>query len=418
MENSAPPVSDFLHGNPQIIIKKKMIGNGKSPNQGIKLTNLFQSGFLAEYFSYAEPLTDAPTQFHIPIALCTLSTVVGNNIFLQIGDKRLYPNIWALILAPSSTHRKSSSIQIGLNLIRQVDRSLVLPNEFSIESFLEHLALQSQGILSYSEFSSLLEVCQRSYMIGLKSILADLYDCRPWFTRKLKKSEFTIENGCLSLIGASTIDWLIEGLREGDIRGGFMARFLYFPSSEKTKSLPIPPKADELQKQELVRNLVELRQIKGEMELSKEARACFEDWYVQNEKDLVGEVRSDLLSSFFNRLPDYCWKIAMLYTVLVHGDLTISGEAVSRAIALIEYLKSSIRRLVDEEFEFTEEGRNKKKLYRIIKDHASRNFPIDHSTLLRNSHIPARKFKEAINTLYEEGKLLPSNGDGRYCPAG
>lgn len=109
-------------------------------------------------------------------------------------------------------------------------------------------------------------------MAGLKGLLTDLYDCPPRFTRKLKKGEFVIENGFLSLIGASTIDWLINGLREGDIRGGFLGRFLYFIASKKMKSLPIPPKPDDLLRANLLDELKTLEAIKGEMEISPEGR--------------------------------------------------------------------------------------------------------------------------------------------------
>ncbi|NCU27997.1 DUF3987 domain-containing protein, partial [Candidatus Nomurabacteria bacterium] len=313
--------------------------------------NIFPEGFIRNYFNYAEPLTDAPSQFHIPTALIALSTAIGNNVYLPLGDKKLFPNIWALIIAPSSTHRKSSALQIGLNLIRQLDKKLVYPSEFSQEAFFELLSTQPQGVLAYSEFSVLLEMSQRSYLVGIKETLTDLYDCRPWISKKLKAQEYTIVDGCLSLIGASTVDWLIGQMKEGDIRGGFLARFLYFPASKKTKSLPIPPKADPAKREALVRELEGIREaFKGEMEISPEARACYEEWYLGSEKALDGEIRSDLLSSFFNRLPDYCWKIAMLYTVSVEKKLTISGVAVSRAIALTEYLKSSIKQLVEEKF--------------------------------------------------------------------
>ena len=98
-------------------------------------------------------------------------------------------------------------------------------------------------------------------------------------------------------------------------------------------------------------------------------------------------------------------------------NLVISGKAISRAVALTEYVKSGIRHLVQEELEFSEEGRNKKNILRLIGRYfETRNTPINHSTLLRNSHLPAKKLREATEALAAEGKLLPPNGDGRYWP--
>ncbi len=375
------------------------------------------SGFIADYINYAEPLTDAPVEFHIATAICTLSTAMSNKIFLPLGDKRLYPNVWALVLAPSGTHRKSSSIQIGLNLIRDLDRKLLLPRDFSIEAFLEGLSENPTGILAFSEFAALLEMGQRSYMIGLRSILTDLYDCPPWFTRKLKGKEFTIENACFSLIGASTIDWLIESLKEGDVKGGFLARFLFFPSSRKTKILPIPPRADEYQKSLLVAELKKIQRFAGECSYSEGAKDVYDDWYRAHDAHMQREVQLELLSSFYNRIPDYLWKISMLISVSVEGTLTISAESVSKGVILVEYLKQSIKTLVEEEFEFSKEGRNKKKLFKMAKDYLEKhNRVINHSTLLRNSHMNAKELKEAANALVEEGRFMPPNGDTCYWP--
>lgn len=399
MENRET-VTSSMHGDNLVNVELK------SEHLAREAANFFPRGFIKKYFEYAEPLTDAPPQFHIPTALTVLSTAVGNKVYLQLGDKRLYPNIWALILAPSSTHRKTSSMEMGLNLIRGLDPKLLMPNDFSLEALLEHLTTQPQGIMSYSEFSILLEMCNRTYLAGLKEILTDLYDCRPLFTRKLKTAEFTIQNPCLSLIGASTTEWLVNKMSEGDIRGGFMARFLYFPAARKVKSLPIPPKVDEKQKLQLIEELRSLQAFTGEMAYSDEARVIYEEWYRKNEKSVENEIRSDLLSSFFNRLPDYCWKLAMLYAISVEGTMTISGKAMSDMIALTEYMKHSIRGLVGE-FEFSEEGQNKKKVLKIVRNYQeNRKEMMPYSLLLQHSHLKAQKLKEALSALVDEKQIV------------
>lgn len=372
-----------------------------------QVNRFFPAGFVADYFKYAEPLTDAPPQFHLPVALCVFSTIIGNKVHLALGAQKLYPNIWALVLAPSSTHRKTSSLEMGLGLIRSFNPKRIMPNDFSTEAFLAHLAANPQGVMAFSEFSILLEICQRTYAGGLKELLTDLYDCRPSYIRKLSEKEYVINNPCLSLIGASTVEWLVNKINEGDIRGGFMARFLYFPASKKIKSLPIPPRANEQERDALIEALKGIEAaFEGEMTYSDEARAIYEEWYLENEKSIENEIRSDLLSSFFNRLPTYCWKLAMIYAISVERSMTISGEAMSAMIALTEYMKQNIRQLVGE-FEFTEEGQNKKKILRIVGNYQAKNKGMmPYSLLLQHSHLKAQKLKEALSALVDEKQII------------
>ena len=66
-----------------------------------------KKGLFRHYVEWAEPVTDAPIDFHVAASLALAGTIAGRKISLDRGHGRLYPNIWALILAPSSFFRKS-----------------------------------------------------------------------------------------------------------------------------------------------------------------------------------------------------------------------------------------------------------------------------------------------------------------------
>ena len=159
-----------------------------------------------------------------------------------------------------------------------------------------------------------------------------------------------------------------------------------------------------------------LQKFTGGMSLSDEARACYEDWYHQHFKGFELLINRELLGGFFNRLPDYCFKIAMLYAISVEQSMSISGAAMSRAIALADYFRDHIKELIGE-LQFTEEGKNKRKVFNAICNHFLRNGrPMEYSHLLRNAHVgDAKKLKETLAVLIDEGKIV-QEADGRYWP--
>src|SRR5262245_63461519 len=67
-------------------------------------------GVLRDYDRVWTSTSDAPREYQLACGLATLAAVVENRIYLPFGGDRIYPNLWILVLGPSSFFRKTSSI--------------------------------------------------------------------------------------------------------------------------------------------------------------------------------------------------------------------------------------------------------------------------------------------------------------------
>lgn len=118
------------------------------------------SGVLEDYEAYWIPTTDAPRVYLVAGALVVVAAIVESKVYLPFGGDRLNPNLWALILGPSSFYRKSTCITKARRTIARLSekdqQSILLPDEFSREAFLKRLSERGQGLLTYSEFSGAL----------------------------------------------------------------------------------------------------------------------------------------------------------------------------------------------------------------------------------------------------------------------
>jgi hypothetical protein len=376
------------------------------------------SGTLRLYEDYWLPTTDAPREYNIACGLAAHAALIGSNLYLPFGGQQLRLNLWALILGPSSDFRKSTTINQGRRTIRrlydgQTDAAPLLPDEFSREALLSRLSERPQGLLTYSEFSGALATFGRDYMSGTKETLADLYDGPPTYERTVGARTFTIQNACLSILAASQTEWFLEKLKAGDVRGGFLARFTFWPAFVKKYTVALPPEPDARVGSALIGGLNEIRQVKGVVELNGEIRRRYERWVLSHEKELQGIERVADISPFWCRLSVTTLKLAAILQVSHDRERVVSRDCLDRAIGLTEYLKASLRYLFAEEFAFSKSMQERQRVLRYVRDHAG----CKRRDILRNCNLILKELWPILGSLKEEGRISEAGGE-TYWPEG
>jgi hypothetical protein len=363
------------------------------------------SGIIPDYEECWIQTTDAPRVYHVACAFAVLSTIVERKVYLPFGGERLYPNLFALLLGPSSFYRKSTTIAKAKKTIAKLfhddTHGPLLPDEFSREALLKRLSERAQGLLSYSEFSGALAVFSRDYMLGTKELLADLYDCPDKYTRVVGAQTFTLHDVHLTILAASQTDWFLEKLKAGDVRGGFLARFSFWPAFEKPNFLAVPDEPDRAVAARLVSALNRVRQVSGPAVLEKVQQKRYSAWVEQHERELNGASHVGELSPFWSRLSITTLKFAILIQLAHDQTLTISPAALESAIELTDFLKASLRYLFAEEFAFTEPMRNRQKILRLVRARPG----IERRDLMRAASLLVRDFEQVVSTLSAEERI-------------
>jgi hypothetical protein len=366
------------------------------------------------YEAHWTPTTDAPREYLVPSGLAVIGTVLGTRAYLPFGGDRIMPNLWQIILGPSSTYRKSTTVKQARRTLTRLSEgqphALLFPDEFSKEALVAHLAESPQGLLTYSEFSGALAGFSRDYMSGTKELLADLYDSPPKYERLVGKTHITATNVCLSILAASQTDWLLEKLKESDVRGGFMARFTYWPAFTKRRFLAIPPEPDAKIGRELVKRLNALRQLEGPLVLPSSVQDRYTAWLRQHEQDLDALPRAGQLGPFWSRLGMTTLKLALILHVSTAGTLRMDDAALDSAIGLAEFLKRALAHLFEEEIAFTADMRNRQKVLQAIRRHPGIAF----RDLSRSCSLLKRSLDAVLETVLAEG--LVEVREKRYWP--
>src|SRR5690606_28183816 len=80
-----------------------------------------REGLLARYLDVFGPTTDAPYQYHVFSAFALMASLLGRRVWVRDGAGKLYPNLFVLLLGPSSLYRKSTCIGIAQDSARSVE---------------------------------------------------------------------------------------------------------------------------------------------------------------------------------------------------------------------------------------------------------------------------------------------------------
>lgn len=359
-------------------------------------------GILADYERLWLPTSDAPRVYHVACALATVAAAVENKVYLPFGGDRIFPNIWALILGPSSFFRKSSSISKAKRVVNRVNPDALLPDEFSREALLKRLSTRAQGLLTYSEFSGALATFGKDYMSGTKELLTDLYDCPAQYTRVVGQNEFKAAGVCLSILAASQTGWFLEKLKGGDVRGGFLARFCFWPAFEKKRFIAIPPEPDIALWNKITTDLRLLTVMQAKAcSLGQDVVGRYTSWLERHERELHGHPRCEDLSPFWSRLSIMTLKFAMLMQLSRDGDSEISLDSLNRAIDLTDFLKRALVHLFAEEFVFTRDQQDRQKVLR----HVNQKPGIELRKLYRACSMSKRDMTSALETLVAEDRI-------------
>src|ERR1700733_13259769 len=170
------------------------------------------NSFTDEFVEYAKEFTDCPENLLLWAGYLALSSVLGRKVYLEVGDKHVVPNLWVIFVGPSSIH-KSTALRIASKIIKGVLPDIFLAQEWSHEKLLEELGKSSHAFLLYDECRGFFDGCEKNYNAGIMSALTTLFE-EPEYSRATKSLSVIIQDAYILFGGASTAEWVTEGLKK------------------------------------------------------------------------------------------------------------------------------------------------------------------------------------------------------------
>lgn len=176
------------------------------------------------------------------------------------------------------------------------------------------------------------------------ALLTDLYDTpNEWQSETVMRGDQRLYDVCLSVMGASTPDWMQTMLPADAFKGGFMSRlFLVGYPDNWYKRISDPPPPDEAIGRQLVEQLSALAQHESELKWDKSARDYFADWY-----DSLEEPEPGPKAAYLERKQDQMLRLAMLLQISYGPTNILTRDAIEQSLNIIHSVEPDALRMID-----------------------------------------------------------------------
>jgi len=386
-------------------------GTSKTPGKAIPEFPM-EGKFMPRFVEWAAKTTDAPLQFLAAGALMAMSAAVGRQL---VFNNRLHPNIWLAILGESTLMRKSTTISITREICEKAGIQ-IFPDRLTPESFYESMCEHPQGLFALSELGGWLGSLNRSYAIGFKQDMTELYDCPVEFRRNRKNHrskvvEFKITHPYICIFGASTLNWFENHVKDDDSNGGFLPRFQFVLGTQR-KPYAIPPNLE--LPEDLIEYLRSISHTKGNIQLEPGDKAynTYTEWFNGFRKQL--ESCSPNLIPYGNRIEIAALKFAVLFEADRNPGKTlkaISNESIESGCRLADHFFKNAQ-IVLEQLGFSQFEKTCQRILQIIENEPG----VTQRNILRNVCIPKNVFNDAITYLTDSGKVTAFKKSGKGRP--
>jgi hypothetical protein len=379
------------------------------------MSRKLKDGWLQGYQKYIVK-HESPDIFHFWVGISMISTALRRNVWIDRGAYRVYPNQYIFLISESGMCRKSASMELGLDLLDNLEKVLVLHERMTLEGLVDHVErvdvtddgkIKPDGsvLIHADELSNLFGKAQ--YLQDLISFLTAAYTSKAkleFLTRK--KGRCTMRNPCISILAGSTPEKMGEIFNAMTLDSGFMARVILVVGSSKTRVSK--PLIDRELIPDLVDDLKAIGKLNGEIKLTPEAEARFDYWY-ENE---MGNAPIPELRTFYERKHDHVFKTAIALSVSESDKMEIDEFLLNSAIDSIDLLEEHMPTAV-RTIGATEDSLLGDLIIKILRANPG---PMQHSILLRRvyKHVEnSQHFALIMQTLENAGRVHSDTDKGR-----
>ena len=213
--------------------------------------------WLQAYLDYTED-TEAPREMHFWTGVSVLAAALRRRVWFDMGYFRWYPNFFIVFVAPPGIVKKTSTIDIGVDLIRNVKDVIFTPDSVTWQKLLKFLednqqvvtitnpdgSVTKKQMAAVSAYIGELENFLKLHDEGFNGTLIALYDGKVEDTQYVHSTvggvSAGITNPWLNLIGATTPSWIRQSIPENMIGGGLFSRIVFVCADKRNRVIAYP----------------------------------------------------------------------------------------------------------------------------------------------------------------------------------
>ena len=376
-----------------------------------------------QYASYGE----APERMYWWTGVTVIAGALRRKCFIDQYYFRWYPNFFTILVAPPGVVSKSTTANIGMDLLKRVPGVAFGPNVVTWQALVQCLGKASEEVevtpghyetqacltINSSELGNLLNPQDREMVDMLVSVWdgADI--------RKVTKGSGTDEvpRPLINLIACTTPSWIASSVPEYMLGGGLLSRCVFVFADRKARYVAYPglavPKDIGLTSDLLVEDLGAISALSGEFGLERAAVEWGEAWY---QKLFETKEANPRIRDYVTRKQTHLHKLAMILCASRTDSLIISVEDLQRADKALSIVEEEMDKVFGQ-IGKTAEASAASEVLAVIK--AKKRMDAMEVYSLLHARFPKEgDLKGIIGGLVSSGKLrMTGNGTKYYLEA-
>lgn len=322
--------------------------------------------WLKAYLEYTKA-SESPDAFHFWTGVSTIAGALRRRVWQEQHLFQWIPNFYIVFVAPAGVATKSTTLNLGMGLLEQVDGVKFGPESGSWQGLGDALAEATEYFLwvdnpdgpdepvamsavtvAASELGTFLRPDDESAM----SFLTDAWDGRKrTFSHKTKHSgTIEIKRPCLNIIGATTPSWMQRNMPENLIADGLLSRVIFVYADKKRQYVSLPSKLVKtaefrLMGAKLVDDLRDMATMVGEYEFVPEVTrdgGWMELWYHNHYTVRPMHMASERYGGYLSRKQTHLVKLAMILAASKRDQMRIEVEDLDEADKILEDAEHSM----------------------------------------------------------------------------
>lgn len=279
---------------------------------------------------------ESPTSFFRWAAYAGIAALLRDNTFIDRGSRKIYPNVYVLLLANSADSRKSVPLDLIANLVTDVQNTKIIRGRTSIQAVIDTMADTQNPVGGKRITGGSILLCAdelASFIVNDPSavpLLTDLYDPRPDWRDNLRGTGTTkVKLNCVTMLAASNETHLKEVYTTLAVYGGLLGRTFFVRPNEFRKADLMTNEPKPYQKQALLDSCLKISRLTGPANLTIGALAEFNKWYEPLRESYKQKVDK---TGVIGRVHTGVLKIALCLAAGQTYSLDIQQEHIEQAI--------------------------------------------------------------------------------------
>lgn len=376
--------------------------------------------WIPAYLEYAS-VTEAPKRMHFWSAVGCVAGCLRRRVWIDMRRFSWYPSFYIIFVGPPGIVAKSTTIDISMDLLRQVPGIKFGPNAITWQALVTAFAGASESFewneewhpmspltLVASELGSLINL-QDKEMVNL---LIELWDGKKSYEKITKMSgNDIVEAPWINIQAGTTPHWIADNMPQAMIGGGLSSRCIFIYGEEKERYIAYVDEEigddDAEIKLKLIQDLEEIAMLTGPFVIDPVARDWGREWYQRFWKAAKTRMDDQMLEGYAARKQTHMHKVAMVLSASRGESLVITADDLQVANQMLEDLEPDMNRIFSK-IGRSEESMQAERFLEYIRRRGSVPYAEAYN-YIRNYFPNFRDFEGVLQGAIQSGQLVISS---------